>query len=155
MTDLLSRRQDVVSPNDLDGLKKVFEKLIFAEDTSFMRFTEISRRDGRIEVVWSWASDGQPRMTNDRLQVHLDQIPTLAEGERVIVVESYTYDSPFFAVGLKDRIIPSFTPMRPRYGSCIAFTEDVSKPSTGCLITGRGTEVAGGPETAPQPTFGG
>lgn len=118
-----------------------------------MRFTEIRRLDGEIQKVWSWATDGQPAMTTERLQGYLDQLPTLADGERIMVVESYTYDSPFFAVGLEDRIIPNFTPMRPRYGSCIAFTPDPAVPSSGCLITGTGTRVAGSPESSPDPTF--
>lgn len=155
VADLLSRQPGVVSPVDLDGLKNVFEKLIFAEDMSFMRFTEISRRTSGIETIWSWATDGQPEMTTARLQGYLNKLPPLVEGERVVVVESYTYDSPFFAVGLKDRIIPNFTTTKPRYGGCIAFTPDITAPSEGCLITGGGTVVAPGSATAADPHFEG
>lgn len=121
VADLLSRRRQIVTPLDLEGLENVFETLIFSEDTSFMRFSEIRRTGDRVEVIWSYATDGQPAMSTTRLQGYLDQIPTLDDNERVLVVESYTYDDPFFSVGLEDRIIPSFTPISPRYEARVAF----------------------------------
>ncbi len=121
VADMLSRRLSLLSPQDLDGLESVYETLTFSEDASYMRFTEVRRTDDGLEVVWSYATDGQPALTTTRLQSFLDKIPRLDKNERLTLVEAYTYDSPFFSVGLEDRIIPNFVPISQRYSARLAF----------------------------------
>lgn len=121
VADMLSRRLSIVTPNDLNGLESVYEALTYSEDASFMRFSEIRRVDDELEVIWSFATDGQPGMTEVRLRGFLNQIPRLDQNERVTLVEAYTYDAPFFDVGLGDRIIPTFVPISQRYAARLAF----------------------------------
>lgn len=126
VADLVTRqtKSDTITPVDLEGLQRVFETLTSSENQSYMRFTEVRRNDEGIEVIWSYASDGQPGMTTARVQGFLDQIPSLSHNERVVLVESYTYDAPFFSVGLEERIIDVMIPISPRYHGCIPFTAD-------------------------------
>ena len=122
VADLLSRRSDLVSPADLDGLQGVFETLVAsAPGAAYMRFSELRRTAGGVEVVWSYATDDQPALTTARLQGLLRRVPTLVEGERVTLVESYVIDTPFFAVGLDERIIANVIPTRQRYDPRLAF----------------------------------
>jgi len=145
VADMLSRRLNIVTPGDLNGLETVYEALTYSEDASFMRFTEVRRSVDDVEVIWSYATDGQPAMTLGLLQGFLDQIPRLDPNERVTLVEAYTYDHPFFNVGLGDRIIPSFVPISQRYASRLAFApgEGVATDNDSVIAndTDCGTEV--------------
>ena len=122
VSDLLSRRGDLVTPADLDGLQGVFETLVGASpEGAYMRFTELRRGAAGIEVVWSYATDDRPALTTARAQGLLRQIPTLAPDERVTLVEAYTYDAPAFNVGIRERIIANVIPTRQRYEPRLAF----------------------------------
>lgn len=147
VADMLSRRLSILTPHDLDGLESVYEALTYSEGASYMRFSEIRRTPGGLSVVWSYATDGQPLLNDQRLERVLNQIPRLDVNERITVVEAYTYDSPFFDVGLGDRIIPSFVPISQRYASCLPFTPETSQDPIGCVITGNGELVAVDPDT--------
>lgn len=144
VADMLSRRLGIVTPDDLNGLESVYETLTFSNDASFMRFTEVRRESGELKVIWSYATDGQPAMTETRLQGFFNQIPRLDDNERVTLVEAYTYDNPFFNVGLSDRIVPSFVPVSQRYAARLAFAPGDAAPDNDSVIandTDCGTEI--------------
>jgi len=146
VADRLSRRTETIYPSDLNGLEGVYETLTYSEGASYMRFTEVWLTGGEDKMVWSYATDGQPQMTNTRLQAFLNQIPTMDDNDRITLVEAYTYDDPFFNVGLDERIIPNFIPIRQRYGDCLPYSPEVSELPNGCTITGNGGVVAVNPE---------
>ncbi|WP_281824005.1 TadE/TadG family type IV pilus assembly protein [Jannaschia rubra] len=139
VADMLSRRVSLVTPADLDGLQRVYETMTFSTDASYMRFTEVRRGANGMEVIWSYATDGQPGMTTERLQGYLNQIPRLDLNERVTLVESYTYDAPFFSVGLKDRIVDRVTPISQRYAARLAFAPGNGQENNGS-VTGNNTD---------------
>lgn len=127
VADVLSRQSVLVMPEDLEGLQGVFEALVAsAPGDAYMRFSELRRSASGVEVVWSYATDGQPKLTAARAQGLLRQVPTMVEDERVTLVESYTADRPAFRVGLGDRIVANVIPTRQRYDSRLAFA-----PGTG------------------------
>lgn len=121
VADILSRRLSLLSRDDLNGLERVYETMTFSENESYMRFSEVRRTNDGVEVVWSYATDGQTALTNRRLQGFLDQIPVLALNERVTIVESFTFEQPFFDVGLDARIVENFVPVSQRYAARLAF----------------------------------
>ena len=135
VADLLSRRSDLVTPNDLEGLQGVFETLVAsAPGGAYMRFSELRRTGNGIEVVWSYATDEQPALTTTRAQALLRRVPTLVEGERVTLVESYTIDTPFFAVGLSERIIGNVIPTRQRYDPRLAFAPGAARRGDASVV---------------------
>ncbi|CTQ49997.1 hypothetical protein JDO7802_02014 [Jannaschia donghaensis] len=121
VADILSRQRGYVTPHDLNGLTDVYETLTFSEDASFMRFTELRRTDDGLDIMFSYATDGQPAMTPAILDGLLSEIPRIDNGRRVTLVEAYTYDQPMFNVGLSDRIIPNVVPIDHRYLGGVAF----------------------------------
>lgn len=135
VADLLSRRTDLVTPTDLEGLQGVFETLVASQaGNAYMRFSELRRTAGGIEVVWSYATDDQPALTTARAQGLLRRVPTLVEGERVTVVESYVADRPRFNVGLSDRIIGNVIPTRQRYDPRLAFAPGTERRNDASVI---------------------
>lgn len=135
VADALSRRPNAITIADLNGLERLYEYLTYSEGDSYMRFTEVRRKGDKMKIIFSYATDGQPAMTSERLEGFLSQIPRLDDNERVTLVEAYTYDSPFFDVGLDDRIIQNFIPMSHRYdaGNTFSVEEDT--------LTGGGPSV--------------
>lgn len=143
VADLLSRRRDVVTDFDLDGLENIYETIVFSgEDDSYMRFSEIrlvpEDEGGGLEVVWTHATDNQPELTNNDLRFITGRIPPLDENKRILLVEAYTYDNPAFNVFLPDRVIDTFQPIGARYEECIVYSPDGTDPG-GCLVAGGGT----------------
>ena len=122
IADVLSRRTDLVTPAELDGLQGVFEALVGAAPAAaFMRFSELHRSPAGVEVVWSYATDGQPALSTARLQGLLRQVPTLVPGERVTLVETHLIDRPILRVGLGERRVINAIPTRQRYEPRLPF----------------------------------
>ncbi|MGB3408407.1 MAG: hypothetical protein WBA67_13035 [Jannaschia sp.] len=115
MGDLLSREEGTITPFDLEGLQDVFEFLTFSEGDTWLRTTEVRRTGDSVAVTWSYATDGNQVMTTARLQGYLNQIPSLADGERVVLTESFTDFEPVFNIGLTDRTFTRFITTRQRY----------------------------------------
>lgn len=133
VADALSRRPNAVTIDELNGLERVYEYLTYSEGNSYMRFTEVRRDGDGMEIVFSYATDGQAAMTDERLAGFLRQIPRLDDNQRITLIEAYTYDAPVFSVGLEDRIIPNFVPMNHRYTAGNVFAVDEG------LVTGTGS----------------
>ena len=121
VADMLSRQSGFVTPHDLNGLEGIYETMTASVGDSFMRFTELRRRADGLDILFSYATDGQPAMTQALLQGFMNRIPRLDLNARVTLVEAYTYDEPVFNVGLRDRIIPNIVPMDHRYEAGVQF----------------------------------
>lgn len=124
VADALSRFPGAVTIDQLNALEQVYEYLTYSEGNSYMRFTEVRRDGDEMKILISYATDGQAAMTDVTLTSFLSQIPRLDDNQRITLVEAYTYDNPFFLVGLQDRIIPNFVPMNHRYDAGNAFWVD-------------------------------
>lgn len=124
VADALSRFPGAVTIDQLNSLEQVYEYLTYSQGNSYMRFTEVRREGDEMKILISYATDGQAAMTDVTLASFLSQIPRLDDNQRITLVEAYTYDDPFFLVGLEDRIIPNFVPMNHRYDAGNAFWVD-------------------------------
>lgn len=147
VADLLSRRGDLITPSDLEGLQNVFEAIVAAApNAAYMRFSEVRRTDDGVVVVWSYATDEQSALSTAALQGYLTQVPTLAPHERATIVESFVYDQPFFAVGLEDRIIGNFITVSQRYDARLAFAPGSGRGNDRSVI---GNDTDCGPNAIP------
>ena len=114
--DLLSRKEDsAITPKQLQGMERLFELLTFSEGESWMRVSELQRKGDTVEVVWSYASSGNPSLTNARLASKLHRIPTLDDNERIVAVETFTHYTPFVTLGVQERIFDTFVATRQRW----------------------------------------
>lgn len=125
VSDVLSRETGVVSPAYLEGMQDIFEFLTFSEGRSWMRFTEIERSGDDLVIHWTYATDGNPDMTQARLDSIRSRIPRLNDGEFIVVTESYTTHTPVFDVGLLAREFPRVAPTRTRHIAQLAWDGSV------------------------------
>jgi Flp pilus assembly protein TadG len=123
VSDMLSRAQTGISSSYIDGLERVMEYLIDADQNATMRVTSITwnSTNNRFEVHWSRSTDetGMPSLTTTTLQDFTAQIPTMSPGDYVVIVEVRVPYVPVFNVGLTAQTFSEFIVTRPRFLPCI------------------------------------
>lgn len=126
VADLLSRETNAIDMTYLRGTEDVFTYLTQGGSSAWIRVTPVrcQRRcdDAARRVLrrdWSRATDGEARLTNAQVNNdYRDVIPMMAQGDRVIMVEtSVQYTPPINPVltGVTAREIYDITMTRPRF----------------------------------------
>ncbi|MCB1359059.1 MAG: hypothetical protein KDK53_22005 [Maritimibacter sp.] len=128
ISDLLSRETETIDMNYLLGAEKVYDYLTQQEADPWVRVTVVycwdkctaAQEDIRVlKADWSKATDGLPTFSDADVMSHLDPIvPLLAEGERVIIVETSTEYTPPFSqnlTGIGSRTFVDIVMTRPRF----------------------------------------
>lgn len=118
--DVLSR-QTVIDDQFLDSVYAIFTRLVpGAAEGSSLRVSSIGRNGEAFVVLWT-----KPRGDSDALSaidIPLDTLPDIAEGNSVILTETYLPHRSFFAaVGIDTITYANQAAYRPRFVSAIAF----------------------------------
>ncbi len=136
IADVLSRQTDTIFGSDLEGLADVFDHITRNTAGSSMRVTEISQSDDQYLIRWSYATDGRARLFNANLPEFEEQLPVMAVGDRILLVETFLPYDPFFDLGFEGIEFTNFTVTRPRFAGLVPFN-DGSAPTycpTGCDV---------------------
>ena len=81
-----------------------------------------SQANNRFEVDWSRSPDAAlPQLTTATIKNYAYRIPKMADGDRVVIVETEVDYHPAFNVGVNDQVLKQFIVTRPRFVPCIAF----------------------------------
>lgn len=121
--DMLSRAQFPVTRQTIVGLAEVFDELAIGEHNTSIRVTSIvwDGKNSEHLLVWSdsaraGSSTPPPEPIDDAtLPGIIDALPNLANGDSVIVVESWVYYEPPFDVGFGDRSFQHLEVVSPRF----------------------------------------
>ena len=124
ISDMISREQNKngIATAYVDGMKKVMEYLIDEDQNVRLRVTSVtwSAPNNRFEVHWSRSPGNlMTPLTTATLQNYVSQIPTMAAGDYVVVVEAEVDYLPGFDVGLPNQTFHQFIVTRPRFLPCI------------------------------------
>ncbi len=125
ISDIISRRQAAVTPTYLTGLNGVMNYLLDNNQTSKMRVTSIVRSgvNNRFEVQWSFSpGSAMTPWTTSTLQTVQSRIPTMTNGDTVILLETAVDYDVNFDVGFDGMTIRQFIITRPRMAPQIGFT---------------------------------
>lgn len=122
--DALSREKDPVNGAYIEGLNQMHALMARAQNGSEMRASMVhfDAGDNRLEVEWSYSTGTKSALTTATLNEISARIPTLANGEAVVVVETWVKYSPWleYLVGPMD--IYEIVVTRPRYAPTVAWT---------------------------------
>lgn len=123
--DMLSRETNAINNAYLEDLSDVFDFLTFNRNPSYLRVSQIrwQQAHNRYRVDWSYATDGNnsERLVNADMTSIAHRLPPMVNGERVLVVESFTAYTPAFNVGLSPTInFVNFVPTSPRFAPMLA-----------------------------------
>ena len=125
ISDMVSREMLPIDTNYINGLRDSMNYLVREDTTVKMRLTSItySQINSRFEVHWS-RSPGNvvPQLTTATLQAMISKIPTMADGDYVVLVESWVTYTPLFDVGLDNTEMSQFVVTRPRFVPKICLT---------------------------------
>lgn len=131
IADLISRQTSTVYGYDIEGMAVMLESMIRDTNGVEMRVTQILRdTDGDYQVDWSHATGTQAQLFTASLSGIEDRLPDMANGERVVLVESFVDYDPAFNVGLNDLTFDNFTLTRPRYAGQVPYDDAMSPPTS-------------------------
>ncbi|WP_224815881.1 TadE/TadG family type IV pilus assembly protein [Hasllibacter sp. MH4015] len=122
VADLLSRQTDIQYPSDIDGMSAMLDAMIRNNDGVEVRVTQILRTTtDTYSVDWSHATGTLAALATPNLTAIEAQLPAMAQGERVVLVESFINYVPTFNMGLLDLTFENFTLTRPRYAGQVRY----------------------------------
>lgn len=132
ISDMLSRETTAIDQPYIDGLHKVFRYMTHTgPETSWIRVSVVScsddcaSEDDRVlNFKWSEAAAGARSLDANDLLFYRDQIPLMAKGSQLILVETSREYNPPFAnalVSFAERDLVSHVVTRPRFAGNFCF----------------------------------
>ena len=118
VSDMVSREMLPINTAYIDGLRSSMNYLVREDTTVKMRVTSVtySQINSRYEVHWSRSPGNvMPQLTNANLAAMTSKIPILADGDFVILIETWVTYTPLFDVGLDNTEMSQFIVTRPRF----------------------------------------
>ena len=115
--DAISRETQPIDDQYLTGVWQLYDYLANTRGESSIRVTQLRYRahDNRFFRDWSQSRGWAYPLSSSDVQNWTDRLPTIPDGERVVLVETWDrYDAPF-ETGLERQIIHNFVFTRPRY----------------------------------------
>jgi Flp pilus assembly pilin Flp len=135
VADLISRQEFDIQVDEMDGFANMLASMIRDHDGVQMRATEIHRtNDGSYRAVWSHTTGNLARLCGNSLASMQDRLPTVAIGERFVILESFIDFEPAFNMGVNDLDFENFTVTRPRYAGRVPYAGEQC-PFTGSTTT--------------------
>jgi len=141
ISDMLSRETNAVNANYMNGLFKVFRFMTLADaNDSWIRVSELqcvsnctNEEERVLNFEWSHGVNGARNLTNADFDFYASKIPLLAQGDRLVLVEtSMNYQPPFAKslVSFPERDLVSHVVTRPRFAPQIIWDPNYD-PSDG------------------------
>lgn len=125
ISDLISRETEAVNDEYIDSMVELMEAMTRSRSEVRLRVSVIrwDEDDNRYYVDWSEAR-GFPNPRTDATISHIRaQLPTMPDGERVILVESANEFVPLYNIGLGNKSLQNIVFSRPRYAPQVAWSD--------------------------------
>lgn len=117
ISDLISRETGEVDDEYIDSMHSLLQTLTRAASPTMLRVTIIrwDKEDNRYYVDWSANRGYLTGLDDDSVVTLKDRLPTMPDGERVILVETNNTFQPSLKVGIGDIDLENFVFTRPRF----------------------------------------
>lgn len=118
ISDMISREMVTLPANYVTGMRDLMRYLVDNDQVVQIRVTSVSwsQTNRRFEVDWSRSPDNAlPQLTTATIAPLAYRIPAMADGDRVIIVETNVSYHPAFNVGMTDETLKQFVVTRPRF----------------------------------------
>lgn len=123
--DMISRETNFLDPAYLVGTQKLLQFLTLAklEDTA-IRVSSIKYKDNIYEKHWSKVQgEGPSELSGSEIALLSDRLPVMADGEYIVLVETWVEYDPPFDTGLATHDIENFVFTRPRYAPSVGWND--------------------------------
>lgn len=117
ISDMLSRETAAIDSDYMWGAHQLFDFLTRSDSPSGLRVTVITYRGSSDthELNWSKVQGSLSALDASGLSELVDRLPTMADGETLILVETVSTYEPNLNVGLGDQTMETFIFTRPRF----------------------------------------
>lgn len=125
VADMISREMVAVNDNYIYGMDAMLEYMIDQDQDAKTRVSSITWSDTnkRFEVLWSRSpGNALTPLTTTTLQAFKSQIPMMALGDTVVLVEVEVNYHPAFNVGVGNQVLKQFIVTRPRFVPKVCLT---------------------------------
>lgn len=125
VSDMISREMIPVSEGYIVGMKSILEYLIDADQDAKLRVSSItwSQLNNRYQVDWSRSpGGGMAQLTTGTVGSIASRLPTMADGDYVVLVEVVVGYKASFNVGIGDQNLSQFIVTRPRFVPKVCLT---------------------------------
>lgn len=125
IADMLSRETADITPTYFDNAKDLFDLMAQVNGNTKLRLSVVkwSQRDDAYLVEWSEADgNGITSLTNQDLIPLENNLPTVPNQERMVLVETWSTYEPALKVGLGDQEIKTFVFTRLRFAPQLKFS---------------------------------
>ncbi len=125
ISDMVSREMVTLATTYPTGMRDLMRYLLDGDQSVKIRVTSVtwSQTNNRFEVDWSRSPDNAMlQLTTASIQALASRIPAMADGDRVMLVETQVSYHPAFEVGLTDQVLKQFIVTRPRFIPKICMT---------------------------------
>ncbi len=140
IADMLSRESGYVNGAYLDGTRDLLEFLTLHDDSPELRVTVFyyhvhGNGNEHFHRRWSRTRNStKPTLTTADIRALGSRLPPLSDGERAILVETWTeYDPPYepvLATSLNSFEMETFTVISPRFTSSLCWNNDPTEDPT-------------------------
>ena len=115
--DAISRETVPIDDDYLDGARDLYEYLTVSQGQSALRISSLWYDGEKDEFKrdWSQTRGWVTGLTNSDVKNWTDRLPVMPDGERVVLVETWSNYTAPFSTGLEQREIRNFVFTRPRY----------------------------------------
>lgn len=116
--DMLSRQANGIDRDYIDGLDKVFTYLTLQRYPAQIRVSSIYWKgsETRYALDWSYGTGDKGALNTEELNKITDRLPVLTNGERIILVQSWSEYEPYFPAGINSFYdFENFVVTSPRY----------------------------------------
>jgi hypothetical protein len=124
LSDMLSRQTEYVTAADIEGLNALHEIVSRADGPTALRASVVyfDGNESRYEVAWSYATGERAALTDATLAEVEASIPTLGDGEAVVLVETWAPYDPLVDFLISDLEISDVVATRPRFAPTVAWS---------------------------------
>ncbi len=131
ISDMISRETAGIDDNYIDSLQKLLTLMTRSGTDTALRVTIVQWDEdmNKYHVDWSVARGYQAVLSDAALVGMKDRLPTMSDGERVILVETSNTFTPSFRVGLDETQLTNFVFTRPRFAPQVAWAGDDFDPN--------------------------
>lgn len=125
ISDMISREMISVTDTYINGMDAMMEYLIDADQDAKTRVSSItwSQLNNRYEVQWSRSpGNAMPQLTTASVADLAGRLPTMFDGDFIVLVEVEVGYHPSFNVGIGEQTLKQFIATRPRFLSKICLS---------------------------------
>lgn len=137
VADLYSRETGYIDPSYLRGTRDLLKYLNLSKENPDFRITVFywDQDDTKYKVAWSRNRGSKTNLNNAGLNNFSSQLPLLSNGEKAILVETWTtYKAKYgdgigtmMGTGLQGNLeFAAFVPIRPRFAPTLCWNYDTS-----------------------------